>query len=124
MADRLWLVKGGRVAPYEGDLESYRRELLAEPEPKSAAPEKPKRPPKEALAQLRSDLRACEARVAKLEEMRDKLSAKLAQRALYEPEKAGELVVWQKKFAEVEEAMARAEALWMEAAGRLDAAEA
>ena len=29
VADRLWLVKGGRVAPYLNDLEAYRRELLA-----------------------------------------------------------------------------------------------
>jgi len=123
VADRLWLVKGGRVTPYDGDLESYRRELLAEPAPKPSAPEKPKRRSKETLAQLRSDLRACEARVAKLEEMREKLSAKLADRALYETEKAGELSVWQKKFAEVEDAMARAEALWLEAAERIEAAE-
>ncbi len=29
-ADRLWLVKDGSVRPYEGDMESYRAELLAD----------------------------------------------------------------------------------------------
>ena len=29
-ADRLWLVKDGTVRPYDGDMESYRAELLAE----------------------------------------------------------------------------------------------
>ncbi len=29
-ADRLWIVKGGTVRPYDGDMESYRSELLAE----------------------------------------------------------------------------------------------
>ncbi|MGE0699331.1 MAG: ABC-F family ATP-binding cassette domain-containing protein [Hyphomicrobiaceae bacterium] len=29
-ADRLWIVKGGTVRPYAGDMESYRTELLAE----------------------------------------------------------------------------------------------
>lgn len=29
-ADRLWIVKGGTVKPYDGDMESYRAELLAE----------------------------------------------------------------------------------------------
>ena len=27
-ADRLWLVAGGRVRPFDGDLEDYRRALL------------------------------------------------------------------------------------------------
>jgi ATP-binding cassette subfamily F protein 3 len=29
-ADRLWIVKGGTVNPYDGDMDSYRAELLAE----------------------------------------------------------------------------------------------
>jgi ATP-binding cassette subfamily F protein 3 len=29
-ADRLWIVRGGTVRPYDGDMESYRAELLAE----------------------------------------------------------------------------------------------
>jgi ATP-binding cassette subfamily F protein 3 len=124
VADRLWLVKGGRVAPYEQDLDAYRRELLSEPEPKVAAPEKPKRPSKEALQTLRSEVRACEARLQKLEEMRDKLAKKLADPAMYEDERVGEAEVWQKKYAEVMEALDRAEALWMAAAQKLEAAEA
>jgi ATP-binding cassette subfamily F protein 3 len=124
VADRLWLVKGGRVAPYEQDLDAYRRELLSEPEPKATAPEKPKRPSKEALQTLRSEVRTCEARLQKLEEMRDKLAKKLADPAMYEDERAGEAEVWQKKYAEVMEALDRAEALWMAAAQKLEAAEA
>jgi ATP-binding cassette subfamily F protein 3 len=124
VADRLWLVKGGRVAPYEQDLDAYRRELLSEPEPKATAPEKPKRPSKEALQTLRSEVRTCEARLQKLEEMRDKLAKKLADPAMYEDERVGEAEVWQKKYAEVMEALDRAEALWMAAAQKLEAAEA
>ncbi len=124
VADRLWLVKAGRVAPYEGDLESYRRELLSDPEPKAPAPEKPRRVSKDAIAQLRGDLRSCEARLQKLAEMRDKLARKLADPGMYEPERIGEAEVWQRKYAEVMEALDRAEALWMAAAERLEAAEA
>jgi ATP-binding cassette subfamily F protein 3 len=124
VADRLWLVKGGRVAPYEQDLDAYRRELLSEPEPKAAPAEKPKRPTKEAVQTLRSDVRACEARLQKLEEMRDKLARKLADPAMYDDERVGEAEVWQRKYAEVMEALDRAEALWMAAAERLEAAEA
>ena len=28
-ADRLWLVQGGKVAPFDGDLDDYRRTVLA-----------------------------------------------------------------------------------------------
>ena len=124
VADRLWLVKGGRVEPYEHDLETYRRELLSEPEPKSPAPEKPARPSKEALHSLRSEVRTCEARLDKLVEMREKLAKKLADPAMYEADRIAETEVWQRKYAEVMEALDRAEALWMAAARKLEAAEA
>ena len=124
VADRLWLVKGGEVTPYQGDLESYRKELLAGDEP-AKAPEKPKdkaaRPAREALLALRAEVRRCEERLTKLNDMRDKLAAKLAQPELYErPEEA---LVWQKKYAEVMEGLDRAEDLWVKAAEKLEAAE-
>ena len=47
---------------------------------------------------------------------------KLARPELYErPEEA---VIWQKKYAEVMDGLDRAEALWMAAAEKLEAAEA
>jgi len=124
-ADRLWLVKDGRVTPYEDDLDAYRRMLLSSetPErPKAAAEERPKRPGREKLLELRAELRRSEARVEKLNEMRDRLAAKLADPGLYEPGKAGEAEVWQKKYAEVMEGLGRAEALWMAAAEQLEEA--
>ncbi|HQU69559.1 MAG TPA: ABC-F family ATP-binding cassette domain-containing protein [Albidovulum sp.] len=125
VADRLWLVKGGAVTPYEGDLESYRAELLAGDEPAKPA-EKPKdkapRPSREAMLALRAEVRKCEERLAKLNGMRDQLATKLAKPELYErPEEA---VVWQKKYAEVMEGLDRAEDLWVKAAEKLEAAEA
>jgi ATP-binding cassette subfamily F protein 3 len=53
--------------------------------------------------------------------MRDKLAVKLADPALYEPGKAGEIEVWQKKYAEVMDGLDRAEALWLDAQEKLDA---
>ena len=125
VADRLWLVKGGRVAPYERDLDAYRREILSEPPPKTEKPkpEKPKKPSREALMALRSEARTAEARVGKLEEMREKLAKKLADPELYEDARIGEMEVWQRKFAEVEEALIRAEGLWEKAMEKLEAAE-
>ncbi|WP_372614362.1 ABC-F family ATP-binding cassette domain-containing protein [Aquicoccus sp.] len=123
VADRLWLVQGGRVAPYEGDLESYRQMLLSPPKPdkpEKPKPEKPKRPSRDAILALRSDARKCEARVNKLNEMRDRLAKKLANPELYE--NPAEAAVWQKKYAEVMEGLERAETLWMTALEKLESA--
>ena len=68
------------------------------------------------------ELYAREDRLEKLTDMRDRLSAKLADPALYEPERVAEMAEWQKKFAEVAQAIDRAEALWLEAQERLEAA--
>ncbi|MCU4653907.1 ATP-binding cassette domain-containing protein [Roseibacterium sp. SDUM158016] len=125
VADRLWLVKDGRVAPYEGDLESYRTLLLkGEEKPAKAEKAEKKRVSQDRLKELRSEVRQAEARVAKIEEMREKLAKKLADPELYEPERAGDLGVWQRKYAEVMDGLDRAEALWVAAAERLEQAEA
>ena len=128
VADRLWLVSNGTVAPYEGDLDSYRDMLLARDKPAPKAepkePAKPKRASRDQILALRSEVRKSEARVEKLAEMREKLDAKLADPALYEPGKAADMAVWQKKHAECLEALDRAEAIWMDALEKLELAEA
>ena len=128
VADRLWLVKGGAVMPYLRDLDSYRRELLAgdggdKPKvaTKAAAP-KVKTASKEELTTLKADFRKCEERLEKLNEMRDRLSKKLADPALYEPGRGSESETWQKKYSEVMDALDRAETLWIKSAERLETA--
>lgn len=124
VADRLWLVKDGRVAPYEHDLEAYRRMLLDQPAPKAGkSKEKPAKPSRHQVAELRQAVSAAEARVEKLTTMRERLAAKLADPAMYDPARIAETESWQKKFAEVEEGLERAEALWLRALERLETAE-
>jgi ATP-binding cassette subfamily F protein 3 len=125
VADRLWLVSGGRVAPYEGDLDDYRRALLSSDEPAQRPNGKPKgspRPSREAVLELRAEVRRCEARVETLQGMSEKLARRLADPALYEPERLPEMEVWQRKYAEVAEALERAEGLWVRAEERLERA--
>ncbi|MEX0338523.1 MAG: ABC-F family ATP-binding cassette domain-containing protein [Arenibacterium sp.] len=124
VADRLWLVSGGTVKPYEDDLEAYRTLLLTreKPAPKAQGV-RPKKPSRDVLLALKSDVRKGEQRVEKLNEMREKLAAKLADPELYEEHNRGELDVWQKKYAEVMDGLERAEALWMTALEKLEAAE-
>ena len=129
VADRLWLVSDGTVKPYDDDLESYRKMLLTPTKPvsKNAKPKeapKPKRASRDEILALRSEVRKAEARVDKLNEMRDKLAKKLADPALYEDGKIGELEVWNKKYAEVMDALERAETLWMTAESKLEKASA
>ncbi len=126
VADRLWLVSGGTVTPFEDDLEAYRKLLLNEGKPaKPSKPEapKPKRPTRDAILALKSEARKSEARVEKLNQMRDKLADKLADPDLYEDANIGEMEVWQKKYAEVMDALERAESLWMQDLERLETAE-
>ncbi|TMV06529.1 ABC-F family ATP-binding cassette domain-containing protein [Ruegeria sediminis] len=127
VADRLWLVSDGTVNPFEGDLEAYRSLLLARDKPEAREKQqaaRARRPSREALLALRAEVRKCEERVEKLTDMHDKLSAKLADPALYGEDRLGDLETWNRKFAEVVEAMQRAEALWMAAQDKLDKAEA
>ena len=123
VADRLWLVKGGRVAAYEGDLEAYRRMLLAEPAPKrEKVKEAVSKPGKKDLAELRQAVSTAEARVEKLSAIRERLAAKLANPRLYDDGRQNEAADLQKTFAEVEDGLERAETLWMRSLERLEAA--
>lgn len=127
VADRLWLVKDGGVAPYNDDLDAYRKLLLTNDAPlknKDKAAAKPAKPKvtKDQLTAMKADVRKCEERLDKLNTMGDKLAKKLADPTLYEDGKAGEAEVWQKKYAEVRTALDRAEALWIAASEKLEAA--
>ncbi|MES2664800.1 MAG: ABC-F family ATP-binding cassette domain-containing protein [Pseudomonadota bacterium] len=125
VADRLWLVKGGAVTPYTDDLEAYRRQLLAGDEDVKIAAkpvEKIKKFSREDVLSMRAEVRKCEDRLAKLNEMRDRLAKKLADPDLYEDARKGELATWNQKYAEVMGALDKAEAMWLAAQEKLEAA--
>jgi ATP-binding cassette subfamily F protein 3 len=136
VADRLLLVRDGRVSPYDGDMESYRRLLLgpaagtaerrerarAEKEGLATKPAT-RRVERAALAPLRAEVRACEARVEKIAAMLAEIDRRLANPAFYEG-RAERIETLQKKRAEIVEAQKRAEDLWLAASARLEEAEA
>ncbi|WP_299356326.1 ABC-F family ATP-binding cassette domain-containing protein [uncultured Shimia sp.] len=125
VADRLWLVNNGTVKPYEEDLPTYRKMLLTADRPAGKSKPKPaaKRATRDEVLALKAEVRKCEQRVEKLNEMSDKLAKKLADSSLYEDGKLGEMEVWQKKYAEVRDGMDRAEELWIRALEKLEKAE-
>ena len=128
VADRLWLVKDGRVRPFDDDMEAYRRLLLSE---RSGAPLRaPRREarsrapvPASEAAPLRAEVAKCEARVAKLEEMRDAIDCRLANPLLYARGDTEEIARLQTEARRGRgRRSARAEALWLSALERLEAA--
>jgi ATP-binding cassette subfamily F protein 3 len=97
--------------------------LLDAPAPKTAKPKsKPQGHSRQQIADLRQAVSTAEARVEKLTDLRDRLASKLADPAMYEADRVAEAESWQKKFAEVEDGLERAEALWMRALEKLEAA--
>jgi ATP-binding cassette subfamily F protein 3 len=132
VADRLLLVRDASVSRFDGDMEDYRRLLLAEGREERAAPpqgsaaKRGRRTAAEArraLAPLRAEVRACEERLEKIAEMLGKLDARLADPALYEGP-AERIEALHAKRGEILAAQERAEALWIAAQEALEAAEA
>ncbi|MEL6477976.1 MAG: ABC-F family ATP-binding cassette domain-containing protein [Pseudomonadota bacterium] len=129
VADRLLLVKDGRVSAYDDDMDSYRRMLLSEARAGGRPARETKPNPhkqsahqtRQTQAQLRAEVRACEARLAKITEMLEKIDTRLADPALYEGP-VDKIKALNIKRDEILEAQARAETLWLVAEEALEAA--
>jgi ATP-binding cassette subfamily F protein 3 len=132
-ADRLWLVANGRVQPFDGDMDDYRKLLLGEREPaggkaRSAGPKLTKAEERKAAADRRAQLtplkRAAddaEKRVTKLQGELAKIEAALNAPDLYtaEPQKALTLT---KQRGDLQRQLDAAETAWLEASEAYDAA--
>ena len=128
VADRLWLVRDGKVTAYQDDMDAYRRMLLSERGGASSEPKEKKPAPRKIVqkvnpAKLKTEVEKCEAVVLKLESMREQLDEKLADPALYEKSHRIQLEKWQSKRLEIEQGLKRAEALWMNALQKLEEAQ-
>ena len=134
-ADRLWLVAGGKVQAFDGDLEDYRKLMLgqrggtqkrkaaerAEPEAKPAeAPKPPARGAdrRKVLDTLRRSARDAEHAVLRLTANKAEIEAELIKPGLAGPRRA-ELM---RRQAELARALESAEAVWLRVAEELEAA--
>jgi ATP-binding cassette subfamily F protein 3 len=136
VADRLWLVDKGKVTPYEDDLEAYRqmhlkgmrgsRDQANATKEHAAKPKKPapKRLSREETQNLRKTIRAYEERVEKLTGIKDKIVAMLADPDFYKKASAEQAETAQKKYAEVTEALEKAETQWLAHLEKLETAAA
>jgi ATP-binding cassette, subfamily F, member 3 len=133
-ADRLLLVAGGRAVPFDGDLDDYRRLVLAERgsngndarERKDAAPARAGRAEiRRAAAEKRVELAPLRRRVAEAEKAVSRLTveiaridAMLAELFGSDPAKAAALA---KERAQQASALAAAEEDWLAASAELEA---
>jgi ATP-binding cassette subfamily F protein 3 len=132
-ADRLWLVQGGKVTPFDGDLDDYRRTVLAGEGQgitvgsKSSARVDPVQARRAAAdkrvetAPLRKRISQAEVTIAQLTRQLTKLDVTLADGALFarDPARAAEL---SKTRAQVVAAIAKAEEEWLAASTALETA--
>jgi ATP-binding cassette subfamily F protein 3 len=126
VADRLWLVGGGTVRPFDGDMDEYRTVIAERTRP--AAREAPTRrddrreraEARAALAPLRRRARDAEALIARLAAERARLEATLADPALYAPGRVADLTAAHARLAAIGRETEAAEATWLEAEAALE----
>ena len=130
VADTLWLVKDGQVNVFYEDLNEYKKLLLSERglADKSEKPKKIKKKRishgerRKILSPYQLEVTKCEERLNKILTIKEKIDEALANPDIYtnsDPEKFESL---SKKRAEVDNAVIKAEALWLTAEENLDKA--
>lgn len=147
VADRLWLVADGRVRPYEGDLDDYRRLLLetsgggngrsalargaqttaaatasaGDERPRQAAEQQrlPAAERRSRLAPLRQAARQAELDMRRLATERARLEARLADPATYAVG-GGDAAALRRRLSELTGEAAEAEARWLAAEERIE----
>ena len=140
--DRLWLVAGGTVKPFDGDLDDYRKLLLSERrardsgagksasgdgEPEdiahTAAGRKEQRraaaEQRAAVAHLRKAAVEAEKRLEKLQQQKAAIEARLADPEVYNGPTA-KLLELQLRYGDLKRAIATAEDVWLESQTALE----
>jgi ATP-binding cassette subfamily F protein 3 len=135
VADRLWLVAGGKVVPFDGDLDDYRRRLLEERRDARRSGAEIRMPASDdrrdqrrsaaerrtQLAPLRRAVEAAEREIAALHAEIARLDAKLADPALYEGP-AARITELQVARAAAGARLQAVEDRWLEASEELETA--
>jgi ATP-binding cassette subfamily F protein 3 len=131
-ADRLWLVAGGRVTPFDGDLDDYVKFVLSERGGKAASekatPQSDRAQARKAAADkrvetapLRKRVQKAEADIARLTKELEKLDATLADGSLFTRDAAKAAAI-AKSRADTAAAIAAAEEEWLTASHALESA--
>jgi ATP-binding cassette, subfamily F, member 3 len=141
-ADRLWLVAGGAVKPFDGDMDDYRRFLLEERRDRSAearaakgdggregaahtaagraAQRRAAAEARAASAHLKKAAQDAEQRLATLQQKKAAIEARLADPEVYNGPTA-KLMELQVRYGDLKRAIAEAEDQWLVAQEKLEA---
>jgi ATP-binding cassette subfamily F protein 3 len=134
VAERLWLVRDGRVLPYDGDMEDYRSEVLTgrRPNRKPVRPDQASAPlitgqgrrkaaagRRQTLAPLVKKIKEIEAMMANLQKSIQAIDSELAAQDLYEtqPQKAAQL---SRRRSETEKRLIGLEEEWLDLSSQLE----
>jgi len=135
-ADRLWLVAEGRVTPFDGDLDDYRRVVLerrrserrqsrtaeaGNGEPSRKLRRRAGAEARAAVAHLHRAARDAEARIETLSAERAGIETRLADPTVYDAP-GDEVQALQIRFAQLEQEIGAAEEAWIEAQHKIEAA--
>jgi ATP-binding cassette subfamily F protein 3 len=124
-ADRLWLVKDGRVRVYDEDLDTYQRELLSGDEDNGrAAKAKPARSlggsdRRQKLAPLRKQAKTIEDEIKRLQQVKRGIERKLADPSTYA--QATDIAGLERERQRLETAIEVAEERWLQVEGQIEA---
>ena len=130
VADTLWLVKDGQVNVYYEDLNAYKKLLLSERglADKSEKPKKVKKKrlshgeQRKILTPYQLEVTKCEERLNKIMDIKEKIDKALADPDIYTSKNPEKFENLSKKRAEAEEAIIKAETLWVSAEENLEKA--
>ncbi len=129
-ADRLWLVNGGTVKPFDGDLDAYRSLVLEGPEALATAKSKHERteqaardaPVKKAHPNtIRKKIEAVDARIAKISELISRVDGILSKPETFQRDK-GKAAQLSAQRSELAKALETAEEEWISLSTELEEA--
>ena len=129
-ADRLWLVNGGTVKPFDGDLDAYRSLVLEGPEALATAKSKQERteqaareaPVKKAHPNtIRKKIEAIDARIAKISELISRVDGILSKPEIFQRDK-GKAAQLSAQRSELAKALETAEEEWISLSTELEEA--
>ena len=133
MADRLYLVGGGRAAEFDGDLEAYetllrsaedREEPLAKPRPSRRDERREEARRRQQLSPLRAEMARLEAEVDDLTRQLAGIESELSRPEIYEPTAKDRLLELVARRAGLTERLSEAEHAWLAAGEALERANA
>ena len=137
VADQLWIVQDGLLAPFDGDMADYQRQLLARPAIDGAAGQRKKSKSirseaksrssglerRQNLSQLRAKVKSAEKALGMLAIEKKQTEVDMAKPGFYDRKNSQKIAEFSIKLAKIEAAITEAEQEWLVAEEALDTAQ-